>query len=432
MRSNAQSNAPSIARSIARSSASQANHGRTNVRTNEEPPLPPAAMDQARRRAQAHRTKGAELTEIETVDLATGEIVDSRTPDQWAALVRADLGQAVAGFIAAGRHLIAAKPQIPHGRWERWVKDEIRISPTQALWLMTIARHEAIANPLRVTDLPPSWATLYELSQLDAPLLEAAIQSGRVYPELERKQARALVIEYKQKAAAVFFDVRHGDFRNLSEYGDDPIKPGSVDVIVTDPPYPAEFLPLFGRRAVAWDEYGTPIYDDMQEQGLSEVAEQLLKPGGFCVVMIGQSHLPEVVERLSARLSYHWTMAYLTPGGQAVQVFPRKVNTFWKPILIFRNGDGEAPEWFGDVAKSEVNDNDKRFHHWGQSESGMADLIKRLSRPGETVLDPFMGAGTTGVAALALGRSFIGCDVNADHVDSARERLEQTVLDRLG
>ena len=43
-----------------------------------------------------------------------------------------------------------------------------------------------------------------------------------------------------------------------------------------------------------------------------------------------------------------------------------------------------------------------------------------------------MGAGTTGVAAIALGRSFIGCDINADHVESARERIEQTVMDRLG
>jgi site-specific DNA-methyltransferase (adenine-specific) len=140
-----------------------------------------------------------------------------------------------------------------------------------------------------------------------------------------------------------------------------------------------------------------------------------------------------VLAMLTKHLDYHWLIAYLTPGGQAVQIFPRKVNTFWKPIIVCRNGaaSGEA-EWFGDVAKSDTNDNDKRFHHWGQSESGMADLVKRLTRPGALILDPFMGAGTTGVAAVALGRSFVGCDVNADHVGSARERIEQTVIDRLG
>lgn len=341
-------------------------------------------------------------------EIVVAEIMEDHTPDEWAQLVRSDLGQAVAGFIAAGQHLVQAKLAIPHGGWEQWVKGEVGISPTQALWLMRIADHEAIANPLHVMDLPPSWSTLYELSQLDANLLEAAIQSGAVHPQLERKQAKALVIKYKMLAAEVSFDLRHGDFQSV--LGD--IEPGTVDAIITDPPYPAEFLPLYAK--------------------LAEHAAQWLKPGGICAVMSGQIHLPEVMTLLGEHLDYHWTVAYLTPGGQAVQIFPRKVNTFWKPILIYRNGEGDAGEWFGDVAKSEVNDNDKRYHHWGQSESGMADLIKRLSRPGDMIVDPFLGAGTTGVAALALGRSFIGCDVDADHVEAAQDRLEQTVLERLG
>lgn len=356
-----------------------------------------------------------------------GEIVEPRSPEQWAALVRADLGQAVAGFVAAGRHLIEAKQQIPHGGWLSWLKDDVRLGRSQAEALMDLARHAAISNSQYVGNLPASWGTLYELSRLEPPLLEAAISAGRVTPNLERKEARALVIEYKTMAAEVSYDLRHGDFRELD------FEPESIDAIITDPPYPADFLPLYGRKPIGRDpDYGDPIYSEMDAgHGLSEIASQVLKPGGICAVMVGQSHLPEVMERLSQKLTYHWTLAYLTPGGQAVQIFPRKVNTFWKPILVFTNGEPNI-EWFGDVARSDTNDNDKRFHNWGQSESGMADLVKRLTRPGSTVLDPFMGAGTTGVAALALGRSFIGCDVNADHVDSARERLEQTILERLG
>ena len=56
-----------------------------------------------------------------------------------------------------------------------------------------------------------------------------------------------------------------------------------------------------------------------------------------------------------------------------MQVFPRKVNTFWKPLLWFTKGD-YTREWIGDVCKSQTNDNDKRFHQWGQSLSGMADV----------------------------------------------------------
>jgi site-specific DNA-methyltransferase (adenine-specific) len=77
------------------------------------------------------------------------------------------------------------------------------------------------------------------------------------------------------------------------------------------------------------------------------------------------------------------------------------------------------------VLKSAVNDNDKRFHEWGQSESGMADLVERFSAPGDTILDPFMGAGTTGVVAVRSGRRFIGIDLDADAVKQASARIAE-------
>jgi DNA modification methylase len=53
----------------------------------------------------------------------------------------------------------------------------------------------------------------------------------------------------------------------------------------------------------------------------------------------------------------------------------------------------------------------------------MADLMGRFVQPGETVLDPFMGGGTTGVVALTLGASFIGYDNDADAFEKAAARL---------
>ena len=70
-----------------------------------------------------------------------------------------------------------------------------------------------------------------------------------------------------------------------------------------------------------------------------------------------------------------------------------------------------------------VNDNDKRFHGWGQSESGMIDLLQRCSEPLQTILDPFCGGGATGVAALATGRHFIGADKEAECIETCRSRL---------
>jgi len=50
--------------------------------------------------------------------------------------------------------------------------------------------------------------------------------------------------------------------------------------------------------------------------------------------------------------------------------------------------------------------------------------VKAGSRPGDMVLDPFAGSGTTGVVALRLGRDLIGIELNAEYVEMARRRIE--------
>ena len=173
----------------------------------------------------------------------------------------------------------------------------------------------------------------------------------------------------------------------------------AVDVIITDPPYTKDAIPLYGDLAAA--------------------AAPVLGESGVLAVMCGQSYIPEILDAMTPHLPYRWMMAYMTPGGQSVQLWQRKVNTFWKPILLF----GAVGQWIGDVVSSDVNDNDKRFHEWGQSESGMAGLVERLSSPGQRVCDPFLGAGTTAVVCAQLGRRFIGGDVAAECVERAWARV---------
>lgn len=254
------------------------------------------------------------------------------------------------------------------------------------------ASGRAVQQAKRVAKVAPDLAEKVKAGKVSLGNADKIVQRR----EAARKQEEAIVQAQELPPVA---DLRVGDFRSvLTDLA------GKVDAIITDPPYPHEFIPLLSD--------------------LSRIAAQVLKPGGICAVMMGQNYLPEVYARLSEHLDYHWTFAYLTPGGQSVQVWPKKVNTFWKPIITLTNGPLEVDRWMGDVAKSEVNNNDKRFHHWGQSESGMADLVKRLTVPGQTVLDPFMGAGTTGVVALALGREFIGCDLDASMVAKADARTK--------
>jgi DNA modification methylase len=76
-----------------------------------------------------------------------------------------------------------------------------------------------------------------------------------------------------------------------------------------------------------------------------------------------------------------------------------------------------------DLIRTDVNNNDKRFHKWGQSEQIMGELIERCTLPGQVVLDPMMGAGTTGVVCRKRNRAFIGIEIDVKTVEEAKERI---------
>lgn len=184
-------------------------------------------------------------------------------------------------------------------------------------------------------------------------------------------------------------DLRVGDFREvLADLRD-------VDAIITDPPYPKEFLPLLGD--------------------LAEWSDEALADDGVLAVMFGQTHLPDVYRLLAGGRPYRWTIAYLTPAaGYASQA--RRLQSNWKPVLVY----GGGPR-FADVVTAAAAD--KAHHHWGQDYGGFATLVERLTAPGAHVVDPFLGGGTTAVAARNLGRRFTGCDVDPDAVATTRGRL---------
>jgi site-specific DNA-methyltransferase (adenine-specific) len=262
------------------------------------------------------------------------------------------------------------------------------------------------AAKIKGTKIEDSQKDLLALAKMAEPEQDAVIEKIQQGAAKNVKEAKQAIQREAKKAAppATLDDGRceliHADIENAARF----IADASVDFIITDPPYPREYLPLY--------------------ETLAKESARILKPGGSLLVMIGQSYLPEILALMAPHIRYHWTLAYLTPGGQSVQLWQRKVNTFWKPVVWLVNGEYSG-NWIGDVCKSSTNDNDKRFHDWGQSESGMADLIERLTYPEQVICDPFLGGGTTGAVAVRLGRRFIGMDISEEAIATARQRIAE-------
>jgi len=252
----------------------------------------------------------------------------------------------------------------------------------------TGASGRAVAQAKRVSKAAPELAEKVISGEL---ALDRADRIVRDWEAEERRIAEAEE-QRKQLETGTRVDIRHGDFRDVLADLED------VDAIITDPPYPREFLPLLADLA-AW-------------------SDKVLAPDGILAVLFGQTYLPEVYRLLDGHRPYRWTMCYLTPGA-GYSSHQAKVQSNWKPVLIY----GGGPR-FSDTLRTEAQDaGAKSLHHWGQDYGGFHTLVERLTKPGATVVDPFMGSGTTLLAAKALGRHAIGCDIDSASLATAQKRL---------
>lgn len=195
--------------------------------------------------------------------------------------------------------------------------------------------------------------------------------------------------------------IHHGDARVVAAG----LPAASIDLIYTDPQY---------HKAMLWS-YGW----------LAELGARVLKPDGWLLAMGGGLYADRILAAMSAHLDYHYTLqvqltgsaaAVWRPHGQQTPVIAR-----FKPIYAFARGRS-APRTV--VQTPFAGDgNDKRWHHWGQEEKSTRYVIDCFSHPGDVVLDPFVGGGTTAVVCQQIGRHFIGIDCDPEAVATARGRL---------
>lgn len=262
------------------------------------------------------------------------------------------------------------------------------------------ASGRSVAQAKRVNEQAPDLAEKVRTGELALDAAEK--QAARRQHQKSDRDARVVKLSnINPEAAGTRWRLLLGDFRDrLAELGD-----GTVDLIVTDPPYPAEFLPL---------------YTD-----LSKHAARVLKPQGLLLSLTGKIFLPDVMRMLGEHLAYGWCYCQPLPGANS-RIMARHVAQTWKPWLAYSNGTWPSGmiEWHGDTTDPSAM---SKSYRWEQGAEPADYLIANLSGPDAVVLDPFTGTGTYGVAALRQGRSFIGCEADADRFAQAKGRLDDAV-----
>ena len=181
------------------------------------------------------------------------------------------------------------------------------------------------------------------------------------------------------------------------------LEAGSVDAVVTDPPYPSEFLHL-------WEPFAAESC-------------RVLRDGGELITLCGNYQLPAVMAAFAkTSLRYWWTCGMLSSAS--MKFLGKKVCVYWKPALWYVKGKKRRAF---DIPRDMVKNNkpEKKVHPWEQGVEWFRHWCECICYPGETVLDPFMGSGTTGVACVQTGRKFIGIEIDEGYFKIAEKRIAE-------
>ena len=227
------------------------------------------------------------------------------------------------------------------------------------------------------------------------------------------------------------------------------LEANSVDCIWTDPPY---LLSNDGTSCIAgkrvkvnkgeWDRsQGFELDHQFNRAWLAE-CYRVLKPAGTIWVS-GTLHVYLSVGMAMMELGYRilndiiWEKPNPPPNlgcrcfthSSEVVLWATKATKGSKHRYTFNYGDMREEnngKQMKSVWRIPAAGKDEKVHgkHPTQKPIALIDRCLRAStKPGDLVLDPFAGSGATGVAALRLGRRFIGCEREADFVDLITKRL---------
>jgi site-specific DNA-methyltransferase (adenine-specific) len=189
---------------------------------------------------------------------------------------------------------------------------------------------------------------------------------------------------------------------------------GRVDAVVTDPPYGIGF------------DYAS--YDDTRENLRRLIAGMFAHRANYArmVILCGPTQIHEYP-------ASDWVscITWDTTGS-----FGKYGYSQWTPVLLygpdlpgFGNVNGltktDTYKITGGAGVGFQRDGSDKKHTCPKPLNIMRQTVQRYTATDDAILDPFMGSGTTGVAALQLGRKFIGIELDPGYFDIACKRIEE-------
>jgi len=227
---------------------------------------------------------------------------------------------------------------------------------------------------------------------------------------------------------------------------------GSVDLIFADPPYNLQLAEGLTRPDQSkvdavdddWDKFESFAHYDAFTRGWLKAAKRVLKPDG-AIWVIGSYHNIFRVGTALQDLDYWllndviWRKANPMPNFRGTRFTNAHETLIWasrsqKSRVTFNyesmklaNDDTQMrSDWLFPIctgAERLKNDDDGKVHPTQKPEALLYRILNATTKPGDVVLDPFFGTGTTGAVARKLGRRFIGIEREAEYVTAAVKRI---------
>lgn len=228
------------------------------------------------------------------------------------------------------------------------------------------------------------------------------------------------------------------------------IPDNSVDLVLTDPPYNlANFMDVRSTNLAAmrpnffgsagWDEFTASEWEEAMDIFFKEL-HRVLKPRGAAIIFMSLMRMETLIRLSEKNMFYYktigaWHKTNPMPRNMKLQ-FVNSIegwlylinleNKSTKKSTVFNNG-GKCIHDFIESSLTPGSECKHGRHPTQKPVSVFRHFVELLTNPGDTVLDPFMGAGTAPVVASITGRNAIGIELVDKYFDMARLNVEDVI-----